>query len=72
MAGDDTPPPCRWQRGSRLATVDVGLEHEIKWSLVVSAGAQYRLYCISGFYDPAWSPEEGVAQPASIQAAFPS
>jgi hypothetical protein len=45
---------------------EVGLEHEIKWSLVVSLGAQYRLYRISGHDDPAWSLEAGVALPVSI------
>jgi hypothetical protein len=45
---------------------EVGLEHEIKWSLVVSLGAQYRLYRISGHDDPAWSFEAGVALPVSI------
>jgi len=45
---------------------EVGLEHEIKWSLVVSLGAQYRLYRISGHDDSAWSLEAGVALPLSI------
>ncbi len=45
---------------------EFGLEHEIKWSLVVSLGAQYRLYRISGHDDGAWSLEAGVALPMSI------
>ncbi len=45
---------------------EIGLEHEIKWSLVVSLGAQYRLYRISGRDDTVWSLEAGVALPVSI------
>jgi hypothetical protein len=45
---------------------EVGLEHEIKWRLVVSLGAQYRLYRIAGRDDAAWSLEAGVALPVSL------
>jgi hypothetical protein len=45
---------------------EAGLEHAIKWSLVVSLGAQYRLYRIAGNDDSAWSLEVGAALPFSF------
>jgi hypothetical protein len=46
--------------------LEAGLEREVMWSLVVSGGAQYRLYRIAGQDDPAWSLEAGVALPMSF------
>lgn len=46
--------------------LQVGLEREVKWKLVVLLGAQYRLYRIAGQDDGTWSAKAGLALPVSF------